>query len=218
MEDEPPEARARLNERLRRSQEAVRAMLPRLWREIENPRRDVNSVGAVLRPYYEAGRDLPMTVADLPEIESLCRLVLERGGLRQSEIQTALLRLMGATAAPGSVTFLLEMLRYTRRGDQFGPDRRQLALWGLARIAIFHGAPEAYSALEEGLTDRRAEVRLTAADLILNSYLDARHAVPQGVVDRLREMACSDPNDDVRRVVRRYLAEPWAGEPDWREE
>jgi hypothetical protein len=64
------------------------------------------------------------------------------------------------------------MLPYTRRGDHFDPERRQLSLWGLARVAIFHNVPEAYAALLEGLDDRRAEVRITTADLILNAYLD----------------------------------------------
>ncbi len=134
MESDSLEAEARWRERLARDQQAVRAMLPHLRQEIENPERDVDSVYQVLRPYYEAVRDLPMTPADLPEIEALCRLVLDRGGLRQNEIQEVLLRLVGATAAPQSVPFLLEMWRYTRRGDHFGPERRQLALWGLARI------------------------------------------------------------------------------------
>ena len=104
------------------------------------------------------------------------------------------------------------MLHYSRRGDQFGPERRQLALWGLARIAIFHDVSEAYEALREGLEDHHADVRFTTADLILNAYLDKRSAhqkVPQDVVERLQELARTDPDDSVRRVVRRYLREPW---------
>jgi hypothetical protein len=214
MESDSLEAEARWRERLARDQQAVRAMLPHLRQEIENPERDIDSVYQALRPYYEAGRDLPMTPADLPEIEALCRLVLDRGGLRQNEIQEVLLRLVGATAAPESVPFLIEMWRYTRRGDHFGPKRRQLALWGLARIAIFHNVPEAYRALRDGLEDRRAEVRLTAADLIIDAYLDARRSVPEDVVDQLREMARSDPDDDTRRAVQRFLREQWAHRED----
>jgi hypothetical protein len=210
MESDSLEAETRWRERLARDQQAVRAMLPQLRQEIENPERDIDSVYQVLRPYYEAGRDLPMAPADLAEIEALCRLVLDRGGLRQNEIQEVLLRLVGATAAPESVPFLLEMWRYTRRGDHFGPERRQLALWGLARIAIFHNVPEAYRALRDGLEDRRAEVRLTAADLIIDAYLDAHRSVPEDVVDQLREMARSDPDDDTRRAVQRFLREQWA--------
>ena len=78
----------------------------------------------------------------------------------------------------------------------------------MARVAIFHNVSEAYAALREGLEDRRAEARITTADLILNAYLDARRAVPQDVVGKLREMARSDPDNDVRRTVRRYLREP----------
>jgi hypothetical protein len=62
----------------------------------------------------------PMTPADRPELERLCRLILERGGPRQNEIQGVLLRLIEATAAAESVSFLLAMLHYTRRGDPFG--------------------------------------------------------------------------------------------------
>lgn len=60
-----------------------------------------------------------------------------------------------------------------------------------------------------GLEDRRAEVRITAANLILNAYLDAHRAVPQDVVDKLREMAQSDPDDSVQRTVGGYLRESW---------
>lgn len=89
-----PEDQAHLREQLQRDQEIVRAVLPRLRREIENPDRDMNSVHEALKPYYQqAGRHLPMTPADLPELEALCWLVLERGGLRQNEIQKVLLEL-----------------------------------------------------------------------------------------------------------------------------
>ena len=209
-EADTPEDAGRPRQRLHHSQQAVRAMLPLLRQEIENPDRDSDSVSKVLRPYYETGRDMPMIPADLPQIELLCRLVLERGGLRQNEIQEVLIRLVGATALPESVPFLLEMLHYTRRGDHFGPERRQLALWGLARVAIFHDIPETYTALREALDDRRAEVRITVADLILDAYLSARRAVPQDVVDKLHEMAHSDTDDHVRRAIQRFLHEPWA--------
>jgi len=149
-----------------------------------------------------------MTPADLPELERLCRLILERGGARQSEIQEVLLRLIGATAAVESVPFLLEMLRYTRRGDRFGPQRRQLALWGLARVAIFHNAPQAYSALQGRLTDRNADVRYATADMIANAYLRPGRDVPPDVVDRLRHLAHSDPDDSVRHAAQRHLREP----------
>jgi hypothetical protein len=188
----------------------MQTMLPRLRQEIENSRRDEESVFQALRPYYLQAREVPMTPADLPEIEALCRLVLERGGLRQNEIQTVLLQLVGATAAPESLPFLLDMWRYTRRGDHFGPERRQLALWGLARVAMFHNDPQAYAALLEGLNDRRAEVRLTATDLILDAYLSAKRKVPTEVVETLRQMAQSDPDKDVRRTIQRFLREPWA--------
>ena len=205
-----PEDRARLRERLERDRQIVRKMLPRLEREIENPGRDLNSVGEVLRPYYLSTRGPPMTPADLPELERLCRLILELGGPRQNEIQEALLRLIGATAAVESVPFLIEMLHYTRRSDRFGPQRRQLALWGLARVGLFHNIPEAYGALQGGLDDRNADVRYATADMILNAYLRAGRDVPQDVVDRLRHMARSDPVDSVRHAAQRYLREPWA--------
>jgi hypothetical protein len=205
-----PECEARLRKRLQRDREIVRSVLPRLRREIENPRRDMNSVYEALRPYYqETGEKVPMTPEDLPELEVLCRLVLERGGRQQNQIQTVLLRLIGSTAASESIPFLLEMVHYTRRGDHFGPERRQLAMWGLARVVIFHNGPEAYAALRKGLDDRNAEGRGTAADLILNAYLDARRKVPKDLVARLEQMARSDPDKDVRPAIERYLREPW---------
>ena len=103
-------------------------------------------------------------------------------------------------------------LHYRRRGDRFGPQRRQLALWGLARVALFRNIPEAYHALQGGLEDRNADVRYATADMILNAYLRAGRDVPQDVVARLRHMARSDPDDSVRHAVQSYLREPWATE------
>jgi hypothetical protein len=94
----------RLRERLEQDRQIVRQMLPRLEREIENSGRDLNSVGEVLRPYYLSAREAPMTPADLPGLERLCRLILERGGSRQNDIQEVMLRLIGATAAVESVS------------------------------------------------------------------------------------------------------------------
>jgi hypothetical protein len=214
----PPEDEAHRQERLRQAQELVRAVLPDLRQEIEAPKRDMNSVFEALRPYHhQTGGDVPMTPGDLPELEALYRLMLERGGLEQNRIQTVLLRLIGATAAAESIPFLLEMLHFSRRGDHFGPERRQLALWGLARIAISHHSPEIYeshrmtlwAALRAGLDDHHADVRFTTADLILSAYLDARRKVPRSVVDRLEEMARSDPDNHVRRRCKGFLREPW---------
>jgi len=213
IEDDTTENKVRMSKRLSRDQQIVREMFPRLRQEIENPQRDNESVFQVLRSYHLNASDVPMLPSDLPEIEAQCRLVLDRGGLEQNNIQQVLLRLVGATAAPESVPFLIKMLHYTRRGDHFGPERRQLSLWGLARIAIFHNVPEAYAVLMEGLDDRRAEVRITTADLLIDAYMDrfsAHRQVPQGVIAKLQQMAESDSDKDVRRVVQRYLREPWA--------
>jgi hypothetical protein len=170
-EDAPAEEKAILRKRLKRDRGIVRGLLPRLRELIEDTDRDAEDVFQALRPYHLQAREVPMTPDDLPELEELCRLILKRGGSRQSDIQRVLLRIVGATAAPSSVSFLLDMLHYSKRGDQFGPERRKLALWGLARIAIFHDVSEAYEALREGMGDHRADVRLTAADLILGAYL-----------------------------------------------
>jgi hypothetical protein len=78
---------------------------------------------------------------------------------------------------------------------------------------MFHNVPEAYEALYTGLEDRNADVRFTVADLILNAYLNARRDVPPQVVDKLRQMARSDPDDSVRDAAQRYLREPWARSP-----
>jgi hypothetical protein len=197
-------------QKLELAQLGVRALLPYLHDKIKNPKREENDVHQVLRPLYlDTGRDVPMTPADLPEIEAMFHEILSVGGPRQAEIQEVLLRLVGATAAVDSVPFLLDALHFTKRGDQFGPERRQLALWGLARIAIRHNHPEAYLALRGGLNDRRAEVRLTAVDLILNAYLDAGRKVPAKIVTALKKMAANDPDKDVRWAVQRCLREPW---------
>jgi hypothetical protein len=140
----------------------------------------------VARPYYESLNHLPMRVDDLPILEQFCRRVLAAGGPRQAQLQEILLRMIGATAAAESVPFLQEMWRFSRRGDRFGPERRQLALWGLARIAARHNVPEAYETVQQGLDDRHADVRFTAVDLVLNAYLIARRDVPQEIGEKLR--------------------------------
>ncbi len=208
-EHDTPQDILRRQKRLQRDQQAIRAMLPRLRQEIEKPQRDSNQVAEVLAPYYEVGRDLPLTSADMPEVEATGRLILQKGGLRQNDIQEVLIRLVGATAAPESVSFLLEMLHYTRRGDHFGPERRQLALWGLARIAIFHQTPNVYAALRKGLDDRRAKVRFTTTDLIIDTYVKTYQPVPKEVVEKLQEMSHSDADDDVRHRAYAILKEPW---------
>ncbi len=120
--------------------------------------------------------------------EALGRLILERGGRGQKAIQEVLLRLVGVSP----------------------PFRRQLALGGLARVALFHGEPQAYAALLEGLDDHQAEVRWRVANLIIDAYLGAKREVPQEVIDKLRQMAESDPDDYARRTAKRFLGEPWA--------
>lgn len=207
---ETAEARERTQQRIQRNRKIIRDLLPRLRTLIEDPDRDPEDVFQLFRPYHLETDDVPMTDDDLPELHALCRLVLEKRGLEQHEIQRVLLRLIGSTASTASVPFLLEMLHYSRRGDSFGPERRRLALWGLARIAIAHNVPAAYAALREGLADRHADVRVTTADLILNAYLDADREVPDDVVATLKAMAASDPDEDVQRAARRYLREPWA--------
>ena len=73
-----PEEATWLGDRLGKAQASIRAILPRLRAEIENPDQDMNSVGEVLRPYYDALRNLPITTDDLPQIESLFSLILEK--------------------------------------------------------------------------------------------------------------------------------------------
>lgn len=81
IEDDTVENKVRISKRLSHDQQVVREMLARLRQEIENPRRDGESVFQVLRPYHINAREVPMTPDDLPEIKSQCRLMLERGGL-----------------------------------------------------------------------------------------------------------------------------------------
>lgn len=212
--EEEQEQRARMLQRLERGRQVIREILPHLRREIENTQRDPENVYQVLKPYHMEGEGVQMTPQDLPEIYSLCRLILEKGGLEQNQIQRFLLRLVGNTAVPQSVPFLLDMLHYSRQGDQFGPERRQLALWGLARIARLHAVPEAYAALHKGLEDRHAGVRFTAVDLILDAYLAAQRPVPTRIVEKLRKMATSDPDKDVRYRACRNLEASWAKDLD----
>jgi hypothetical protein len=211
---ETPEERERRIQRIERNRRIIRNMLPHLRQLIEDPKRDPVNVSECLRPYHAETDNVPMEIADLPEIEALCRLVLEKGGLEQNLIQRVLLSLVASTAAQESVPFLLEMLHYSRRGDHFGPERRQLALWGLARIALAHNVPEAYAALQEGLKDHHADVRLTATDLNLDAYLGARRQVPPDIVATMRVLATSDPDEYVRRAAQKYLREPWAEDID----
>lgn len=208
--EEPPEKRRRREKRLAETQEMVHFALLDLRLVLSDPNRDEEQVYRALQPFYDLGHTAPADVNDLPLIEAFCRRVLEIGGRGQSNLQTELLRLVGNTAHPSSLPFLLEMLRYSKRGDSFGPERRLLALWGLARIARRHNLPDAYTALQTGLDDRKAEVRWQTADLLPNAYLDARREVPPEIMEKLEQMAENDPDEDVRGLIARFLKEPWA--------
>ena len=204
-----PDQRARLEKRLVELQQTIHVVLLDLRPVVENVRRDENQVGSAFRLLAGYTNDIPPHPNDLPEIERLCRLTREIGGTCQGMIQEKLMRLDGNAAHPSSLPFFLDALHFTKRGDSFGPERRQLALWGLARLARWHNLPEAYATLLAGLDDHHPEVRWTAADLLLDAYLDARRAVPAEVRLKLAQMAKNDPDPDLRNQFSRYLDEPW---------
>ena len=204
------------DQRLIAAQQTFHVALLDLRPLIDDPQRDAEQVDAALRPFHEYLDSTPPLPDDIPEIERLCRLAAEKGGAGQGRLQEALLRLVGNAAEPRSLPFLLDMLRFTKRGDSFGPERRQLALWALARLARWHNLPEAYAALLASMDERKAEVRMTAMDLILDAYLDAGRDAPLDVFARMRQMAKNDPDEAVRRLAKRFLHESWArkGEGD----
>ena len=207
--DDTSRERARLSKRLVELQQALHVALIDLRLVVENVRRSEDQVDAALRPFHTEFDDVPAHPDDLPEIERLCRLVWEKGGTDQAALQRILIGLVGNTASPSCLPFFLDALRFTKRGDSFGPERRQLAIWGLARLARWNNLPEAYAAVQSGLDDRHPEVRLTAADLLLDAYLDAGRAVPPEVRSKLAQMAKTDPDLDLRRQFSKYLDEPW---------
>ena len=207
--DDTSRERARLTKRLVELQQALHVALLDLRPVVENVRRTEDQVDTALRPFHTEFDDVPVHHDDLPEIERLCRLVWEKGGTDQAVLQRILIGLVGNTASPSSLPFFLDALCFTKRGDSFGPERRQLAIWGLARLARWHDLPEAYAAVQSGLDDRHPEVRLTAADLLLDAYLDARRTVPPEVRSKLAQMAKTDPDPDLRRQFSKYLDEPW---------
>ena len=58
----PPESESRRQKRLQHDRGIVRAVLPRLLQEIENPNRDMNSVFEALKPYHHETRgNVPST-------------------------------------------------------------------------------------------------------------------------------------------------------------
>ena len=212
--EETPEERWQMEKHLAETREMVHFALLDLRQVLNDPNRDKEQVSRALQPFYDSMHSAPADVDDLPLIEAFCRRVLEIGGRGQSNLQTELLRLVGNTTHLSSLPFLLEMLRYSKRGDSFGPERRLLALWGLARIARWHNLPDAYAALHIGLDDRKAEVRWQTADLILSAYLDARREVPPEIMKKLEQMADNDPEEEVRKMIARFLREPWADDDD----
>ncbi len=207
---ESPEEQKRIAEQLALSQNELHAMLPELRLLINDSERDIEAVHALLRPIRWNMTAIPVSLPDLPEVEALCRLALESGGHGQNLVQENMLRLVGNTAHPQSLPFLHDMLYFTRQRDHFGPERRQLAIWALARLAKNHNLSEAYDALLTGLDDRHADVRLTTIGLLLDAHLMAGRDVPAIVVDKLGQLATNDRNDDVRRRARKCLREPWA--------
>ena len=68
----PPGDEARRQERLRQAQEIVRAVLPDLRQEIDNPERDMNSVFEILRPYHQQTvGEVPMTPNDQGSVSAI---------------------------------------------------------------------------------------------------------------------------------------------------
>ena len=202
----------RVKQKLVEYQQAMRKAFPRLRDEIESEDRDLDSVYNAARPFYESSNYLPMHEDDLPVLEHFCRRILELRGPRSTQIQKILLRMIGATASPESAPFLQEMWRYSRQRDHFGPERRQLALWGLARIAVRHELPEAYATLQEGLGDPHADVRYTAVDFISDAYYIVDKKIPLQIMERVRDIADLDPDKVVQRLAHRSLQQTWAKE------
>ena len=69
--------------------------------------------------------------------------------------------------------------------------------------------PEDVSRLRQRLQRSQRAVR-AMLPLLRQEIENPDRAVPQGVVDKLHEMARSDPDDYVRRTIQRFLHEPWS--------
>lgn len=204
---ETEEEWARSQAIIEKNRQTIRDLLPQLRKVIEDPQREKEDVSRVLRPYYIETRAVPMTPEDIPELESLCRLILEKGGEQGQKIQEMLLSVISSTAAQESIPFLLDMLHGPQPKGRFGPRWRELALVGLGRIALIHERDEAYEALHEGLEDRHADVRYTTMALIANAYLNAEREIPKAVLVKFHKIARSDPDKDLRQDAKRYLRE-----------
>lgn len=132
--EDTPKEQVHSDQRLIAAQQSFHVALFDLRPVIDNPQRDAEQVDEALRPFHGYIDSTPPLPDDIPKIERLCRLAAKKGGAGQERLQEVLLRLVGNAAEPLSLPFLLDMLRFTKRGDGFGPERRHNWLCGRWRV------------------------------------------------------------------------------------
>jgi hypothetical protein len=147
----------------REMNDRARAHLVALGKELDSARE------AGRAPTYKGhwsllGGYAALPTGELPTAQELYLRVVEQGGLRNAEVQSALLSLVGRVAAVESLPFWREMLAMTIPRDQFSKRRKRYAVAALAWTLARRGEKRAFDLLLAALHAPDPDVRAMAAE------------------------------------------------------
>ena len=98
--------------------------------------------------YYSPGEAACIAPADIPEVERVYRVVLERGGPGSRMVMEGMLTALASTGSPDSLPFWQEALAWTGKRGMLKQLRHELAVAGIALAAFRAGAAESLAALQ----------------------------------------------------------------------
>lgn len=148
----------------------------------------------------------PLPAQDVPRAQELYRRVYMAGGNGTNWVQEGLLGALALAADPDAVPFWVEVLELNKPREQFAPKRRELAVAGLAFLAIRRGEPAAYETLR-ALAQRfpNPDVRALAGEYLKRAYREASRPLPPEVLAEMQAIALEDTAFTPRFQARRFL-------------
>lgn len=191
--------------------ERARAHLAELGKELD----DASKTGRAPRygTHWSLLEDFAaLPASDLPTAQELYLRVVEQGGPRNAEVQSALLGLVGRAASMESLPFWREMLAMTIPRDQFSKRRRRYAVAALAWTVARRGEKPAFDLLLAALRAPDADVRAMAAEYLGRALAVAKTKAPKSASIAALTRAAADEQATLPRLAAR-LALKDAGAP-----
>jgi hypothetical protein len=133
--------------------------------------------------------------ADLDALLELGNSIRGQRGDGVWEVERAVYEILCEYATLQHLPFLLQA--YEFRGIH-ADDRRRLALQAISRIAAMSGNPTALDTLTSALSHNKADTRGWAVGFISEAYFALNRPLPETILTQLRQLAESDPSEDVR--------------------